>query len=248
MSRSLRCFQDAFISALYQRTPKALAALVSQPGFSVYRNTVIKGCVDALCDNFPAVERLVGIEWLQAAAAVYAQQAPPSDARLICYGATFPDFLQSFGPARELPYLADVARLDRLWLEAYIAPPSPCLLLADLAGKSAEELAPCVLRPRACVRWRWFPEQPIYTFWRYNREERQLPDDILWRGEGALLLGHSTGVTWQPLEVGACTFLDACAGGHDLEHASARALDAQPDLDFGALLGQLLSASVFLPL
>ena len=66
MSLSLGRFQDAFVDALQGVEPAALdeadrliATLTAQPGFAVYRNTVMKGCVDALRANFPTVERLV---------------------------------------------------------------------------------------------------------------------------------------------------------------------------------------------
>jgi hypothetical protein len=241
-------FQDAFIDALYQGPADDLAALTAQPGFAVYRNTLFKGCVDALCDNYPAVERLVGRAWLEAAATRYARQSPPRDARLLFYGEDFADFLGNLDASRELPYLADVARLDRLWLEAFSAVQEPCLERADLAGMSATDLARCGLRPRAGVRWRWFAGQPIYSLWRYNREALPLPEEIPWHGEGALLVGGPAGVAWQPLERGACAFLDACRSGLDLDSASSLALGAQADLDFTALLGRLLGAAVFAPL
>lgn len=248
MKTSLGVFQDAFVDALYQRPAPALQAVTAQPAFEVYRNTVLKGCVDALCDNFPAVERLVGTDWLRAAAAIHARETPPSDARLVYYGEHFADFLDAFEPARELPYLGDVARLDRLWIEAFAAPQEPVLELASLAGMTASDLAACRLEPRASARWRWFAEQPIYSIWRHNREALPMPEELAWQGEGALLVGHAEGVAWQALEVGGCAFLDACAAGHDLDHASALALDAQPELDFTALLGRLLGAAVFRPL
>lgn len=248
MNLSLGQFQDAFTEALYQRPAPQLAALTAQPAFEVYRNTVFKGCIDALCANFPAVERLVGYGWLAAAAAVYARRTPPVDARLIYYGAGFADFLETFEPAAELPYLANIARLDRLWLEAFAAPECAGLMLAELAGMTTSDLARCGLRPRANVRWRWFAGQPIHTLWRSNREGLASPETLAWQGEGALLVGGVAGVTSQALEVGACAFLDACAAGHDLDHASALALEVQPTLDFNALLGQLLAAKAFAPL
>ena len=51
MSGSLAAFQDAFVAALTGAPGSAageVAALVGQPGFAVYRNTLAKGCVDAL--------------------------------------------------------------------------------------------------------------------------------------------------------------------------------------------------------
>jgi membrane-bound lytic murein transglycosylase B len=55
-----------------------VASLARRPGFAVLRNTVRKACVDALQANFPAVTRLVGDEWMRAAAARFAVE-PPSD-------------------------------------------------------------------------------------------------------------------------------------------------------------------------
>lgn len=248
MKSSLAAFQDAFVEALYQRPAPALRAVTAQAAFEVYRNTVLKGCIDALCANFPSVERLVGTQWFRAAAAIHARQTPPEDARLVYYGEGFADFLAAFEPARELPYLAGVARLDRLWTEAFAAPQEAALDLASLAGMTASDLAHARLTPRASVRWRWFGEQPIYSLWRCNREALPIPEALPWQGEGVLLVGHAEGVRWQPLEVGGCVFLDACCTGHDLERASALALEAQPDLDFTALLGRLLDASAFRPI
>ncbi|UXH37845.1 MULTISPECIES: DNA-binding domain-containing protein [Pseudomonas] len=248
MKTALGAFQDAFVEALHRRPVPALRSLTAQSGFEVYRNTVLKGCVDALCDNFPTIERLVGKDWLRAAAAIHARETPPCDVRLILYGEGFADFLEAFEPARELPYLGPVARLDRLWNEAFAAPAQALLELASLAGMSARDLAACRLEPRTCVRWGWFNGQPIYSIWRYNREALPIPEELPWRGEGALLVGHAEGVTWHALEAGGCAFLDACAAGNDLDRASALALATQPDLDFHDLLGRLLGAGVFRPI
>lgn len=248
MKTSLGVFQDAFVEALYQRPAPALQSVTTQAAFEVYRNTVLKGCIDALCDNFPTVECLVGAQWMRAASAIHARETPPGDARLVLYGKDFADFLATFEPVRQLPYLSAVARLDRLWTEAFVAPQEALLDLASLAGMTASDLAACHLAPRACVRWRWFAEQPIYSIWHCNREALSIPEELPWQGEGVLLVGHAEGVAWQALEVGGCALLDACAAGNNLDQASALALDAQPDLDFHDLLDRLLCAGVFRPI
>lgn len=245
MKLSLGQFQDAFVEAIYRRPAPGLEPLTAQGAFSVYRNTVFKGCVDALCDNYPAVERLVGTQWMRAAAAEYAHRSPPTDARLVRYGAAFPMFLEDLEPVHGLTYLADVARLDHDWLEAFCSPAQASLELAELAGMSAEALGALCLRPRIAARWRWFDAQPIYSLWCHSREGLDWPDGAPWCGEGALLVGGSEGVGQQPLDKGGCDFLDACAAGHDLDHASALALQAQPDLDFNDLLERLLRIGVF---
>lgn len=248
MNMTLAQFQDAFVEALYLRPAPALQALSRQPAFAVYRNTVLNGCVEALLANFPSVERLVGEHWMRATAAAYAQDSPPVDARLITYGAGFAAFIDTLLPTHGLPWLGDVARLDFDWAQAFAAPDAPALVLADLAGMSAEVLAQAHLRPRPGVHWRWFEQYPVFSLWQCNRMARDWAQEQPWVAEGALLSGDASGVSAQPLEIGGCAFLDACAAGHSLEQASERAEKTQPDLDFSDLLGRLLAARVFSPL
>jgi hypothetical protein len=51
----------------------------------------------------------------------YVALAPPSSPIMLDYGAGFPDFIGAFEPAKCLPYLQDVARIERAWIEAYHA-------------------------------------------------------------------------------------------------------------------------------
>ncbi|MCQ4298045.1 DNA-binding domain-containing protein [Pseudomonas stutzeri] len=248
MSSTLAAFQDAFVAALAGAPDSAageVAALAAQPGFAVYRNTLIKGCVDALRANFPSVERLVGEEWFAAAATLHAWQTLPRSGPLLEYGEDYPAFLQHFEPARELPYLSGVAQLDRLWLEVFSAVEQPVLTLAALATQTPEQLARQTLVPRAALRWRWFAELPVYTIWSCTREQREVSAAMLWWGEGALLSRSAGRIGWQPLERAGCVFLDACAAGVSLEQASELALAIQPELDFNDLLGRLLTAGAF---
>ena len=238
-------FQDAFVGALYDRESAALAMLSAQPGFKVYRNTVMKGAVDALQANFPTVVRLVGSEWLQAAAAIHARQSPPSDSRLIHHGAEFPAFLDQFEHARELPYLGNVARLDLLWTQCHAAADEPGIDVNQIAALAPEGLAELQLTPRAAARWSWFADQPVFSIWHHNREALPMPDPLQWQGEGALLVRSEGVVHWQPLDIGGCAFLDACASGQNLAQAAEHASNIQPSLDILDLLTRLVSADVF---
>ncbi|MDN7181569.1 DNA-binding domain-containing protein [Caballeronia sp. SEWSISQ10-4 2] len=247
MTGALSRFQDDFILAIHggEVYDGPVAALVRQPGFAVYRNTIVKGCIDALQANYPCIERLVGTEWFRAAAAVYVDRLPPLDSRLLGYGHDFADFLGDFEPAKELPYLPNVARLDRFWTEAHVAADEPLLDAAAIARLPPHELVNIVFKPQAAVRWVWFADQPAYTIWRVNREQAPMPDELAWTGEGALLVRLDGVVRWQALDAGACVFLDACARGVSLEHAVTCALDVHPDADVGAMLSGLLSAGAF---
>ena len=101
-------FQDAFVAAIggHRAALSPWLDEAEHPGLAVYRNTIARGCVDALADNFPTVQTMVGEDWFRAAAALFAREAPPASAALLDYGADFPAWLQRFPPAAELPYLA----------------------------------------------------------------------------------------------------------------------------------------------
>lgn len=245
---SLARFQDAFARALMvepARAGAAVAGLVSQPAFAVYRNTVMKGCVDALHANFPAAARLVGDEWFRAAAAVYVAGELPTEPSLLAYGASFPAFLSGFAPAADLPYLADVARLDRLWTQAHVAADAPTLDRASLAGIDPDTLAATVLHLHPAARWAWFPDAPIYTIWRRNREESGDGSGIDWRGEGALLTRPDGAVRWTAIDAPACRFLEACAGGDPVAGAIDAALETDDSANLVRLLFALVDAGAF---
>lgn len=253
MTQAFTTFQSAFASALlHPGSPAAQAveALTTQPAFAVYRNTVMKGCIDALEANFPSVARLVGQDWFRAAAAVYVVAHPPSDGRMLRYGDGFADFLYQFEPARELPYLADVARLDRCWTEAHMAADASAVDSQFLATLPPEVLGDTVLMPHPAARWHWFPTQPVYSMWHHNREtslQHGSMDGINWHGEGALLTRPHDAVLWCAASQADCAFLDACAEGQPLGHAAAAALDTDPALDLADLLARLLRAGALIP-
>ena len=249
---TLRDFQDDFARALLTAsdpdTPHRLHAIASQPGFAVYRNTVLKSCIDALQANYPSVHAIVGDEWFRAAAAIYVHDRPPRTPTLLEYGEDFAAFLVAFEPAATLPYLAAVARLDRYWTEAHIARDEAPLAPGVLAGLRAESLARCRLRPHASARWAYFDDAPAATIWRCNREgDAHALTDIDWRGEGLLLVRPHDAVEAVDLDAAGCAFMSACAEGATLADAAARALACGEHTDLTALVARLLGAGAFGP-
>lgn len=246
---ALRDFQRRFAHALLAQDPARevpeAAALARQPGFAVYRNTVMKGLVDALAAGYPAVLRLVGEEWFRAAATVYARANPPREPMLVTYGATFPEFLAGFAPAADLPWLAAVARLDRFFIEAHVAPDAPALDPASLAALAPDALARTVLALHPSARWAWSAEAPVHSLWARSRAGADDLSDVAWHAEGTLIVRPRAAVEWRPLDAAGCAFLDACASGAALADAATAALDADGDVDIAALLATLLGAGAF---
>ena len=207
-------FQRDFAAALLGEPASAAAqALAAQPGFAVYRNTVLRGCIDALAANYPTVATLVGPEWFDAAAGAFVRDHLPRDGSLAAYGAGFAGFLDAFEPAAGLDYLPGVARLDRAWTESHLAADAPVLAAASLAGLSTMQLLQAVLVPHPAARWVRSPDLPIFTIWRRHREHAALDQELDWRGEGGLVTRPGTVVAWQGLAGAAATFLDAMRAG-----------------------------------
>jgi hypothetical protein len=98
----------------------------------IYRNTFFSVLAAALRISYPTVHRLVGAEFFEGAARVFAEERPPESAYLNEYGAALGDFLARFAPAASLPYLPDVARLEWAVNCALHAPDVPSLDLSRL--------------------------------------------------------------------------------------------------------------------
>lgn len=241
----LGSFQDAFAAALLDPASSAVGGLATQPGFSVYRNTFTKGCIDALQASYPSVARLVGEEWFRAAALVHVRAAPPRSPVLLDYGAEFARFLEDFAPATELPYLPGVARLDRCWSEAHVAADDPVLAPAAISALTPRQLETARLRPHAAARWLHFDAQPIFTIWQRNRNGDDDASEIAWQGEAALITRPHDAVEARRIDAAACAFLDACAAGDTLADAALAALAADPRADLAQLMALLLEAGAF---
>lgn len=238
---ALARFQDEFADALYADDASGLA---SHPAFAVYRNTVMRGCLDALEANFPAVVCLVGRDWFRAAAAIYAARQPPRDARLMTYGDGFADFLADFEPARDLVYLAAVARLDRLWSESHAAADADTLTASLLQAEPAHRLGDRRLSLHPATRWLVAPV-PVVSIWRASRAGVAVADDLAWHPEPALVTRVDDGVRVTVVPAASLRFIEACVDGYPLAEAADRTRRIHADARIDLILSGLLSAGAF---
>src|SRR5262252_10465795 len=86
--------------------------------YNVYRNNVTVSLIDALAAAFPATLRVTGVDFFRAVARFYVRSTPPSSPLLFEYGRDFPDFIERYEYAQSVPWLSDVARIERAWLDA----------------------------------------------------------------------------------------------------------------------------------
>lgn len=244
-SHSLFERQKHFASALLYPAmpmPPGLVGPDRQPSekrFNVYRNNVVVGLVDALKAAFPAVLRIVGDEFFAAMARIYVSRHPPESPVMLDYGGTFPDFIEAFGPANSVPYLHDVARLERAWAEAYHAAevsPIDHAVLATIDPDSLPHLRltlhPSARVVRSCI--------PVVQIWQMNIDRgKPTGVDITIGGEDALVLRPHAEVEVRRLPVGAAAFIHAIAANHSMNEATTLALDDHADFDLAGALRDL---------
>lgn len=246
MIADLGTFQSAFIRDLTGAPMQpAASSLAQQPGFAVYRNTVVAACIDALAANYPTVRQVVGADWFRDAARAFVRAHPPRTGVLASYGLEFAPFLASFDPDADLPYLPGIADLDRCWNEAHLAGDAPALRAADFAALTPEQLGGARLVPHPAARWRSFETMPIYTLWRRHREKLPPDEALPWRGESALLTRPGSSVSWLDIPDDAAAFLRACAAARSFDEALGGAAFASTTDGLSIWLPRLIHAGAF---
>ena len=241
----LRDFQASFARGLWSPEEDAsTSALAGQPGYAVYRNTVMAACVDALTANYPTVHRLIGVDCFNDAATAFVRTSPPSSGMLAGYGQGFATFLSSVDTVAQLAYLPGVAMLDRFWTEAHFAADSEVLASPDLVGLLPEGLSRSRFVPHPAARWQTFETLPIYTLWQRHRDDLPLDAELNWRGESALVTRPKGAVAWTAIPPAAAVFLSSSASGKPFDMAIDDAATAE-GADDASWLPALIRAGAF---
>ena len=232
-------FEASFAQALLDPERPLPDGISPARRFSVYRNNVVAGLVKALASRFPAVKRIVGEEFFTAMARAFVVARPPRSAVLASYGEEFADFIAAFEPARDLAYLADVARIEAARTRAYHA--------ADATPVGAGEFAALDVDAVAGLRLTLHPSaeiirsaHPIVTIWAMNSGERALSPIDDWCGEDALVARPSLDVEVRLLPQGGAAFLLALAEKRTLGEAADVALAECSEFDLTGNLAGLI--------
>lgn len=170
--------QRLLMQALRSGQPGALAGWTRAParatvarGLAVYTANAAVNAERALGARYPTVQAMLGDETFAPMARAFWRQSPPVRGDLAQWGDALPDFLADAEQLAELPYLADVARLDDAVARAEgAADMEPDLAtLMRLSDTAPERL---VLRPSpglALVA----SGHPIVTVWRAHHDAQQ---------------------------------------------------------------------------
>jgi hypothetical protein len=240
--------QQAFAAALLQPGSDVPAGVTSARGaadplrFAVYRNNVFVGLVRALAQRFPVTERLVGEDFFRGMARTYAAGRKPESPLMFEYGRDFPDFVASFLPAATLPYLADVARLEAAWTDAYHAADVESLDIAALAAIPADRIDAVRFVPHPAARL-IHSVHPAGSIWAGHRNDPVTPP-ASWVPETVLVVRPRMEVSVRVLPARDGGFAEALLAGETLG-AAARAVSDESDFDFGAALVGLVTLGAF---
>lgn len=213
--------------------------------FNVYRNNVTVSLINALADIFPAVKRITGESFFRDMAREFVRAHPPTSPLLFEYGDGFAAFIQTFEPAARMPYLSDVARVERCWLNAYHAADTPALEPTRLREIPPDSLGNARFAPHPAtglVRSK-FSAFEIFdancNHGTVGRIQAGLPQDVL-----VTRPGHDVVVTRLPDGHGGF-FARLIAGGTLAEAAEAGANEAKA-FEISEAIGGLVSTGAFI--
>ena len=243
-------YAGAFSSALTRpdlETPSLVIGPKGKSGtkrYNVYRNNVTVSLIDALAAAFPAVQRITGVEFFRAMARFYVRETPPRSPLLFEYGRDFPQFVERYEYASQMPWLADVARIERAWLDAYHAADVDVLSAVDLADAPRERLADLRFQPHPAtriIRSRF----AAVTIFAANRTGSAFGEINAAEPEDALITRPKYDVVVRRLPPGGADFLSALLAGRPLGAAVASALEAAPSFVIAGSLARMIEAGAF---
>ncbi len=212
--------------------------------YNVYRNNVVVSLIDALAAIYPAVQRITGEEFFRAMARRHVRTMPPTSPLLFEYGRDFPAFIERYEYARDVPWLADTARIERGWLDAYHAADDEPLPASTLASVPPDRLAGLTFTPHPAtrvVRSRY----AAVTIFAANRDTKPFGTINAAEGEDALITRPDLDVVVRRLPPGAATFVAALIAGRSLGEAAGAALADTPSFDIGAGIAGMIEAGAF---
>lgn len=242
---ALMSLQADFTNALLAPDSACPKGLFSSNGadpasrFAVYRNNVHSSLINALAAAYPVTLQLVGDEFFRAMAGVHVQDQPPTSPLISEYGSTFSDFIQGFEPAASVPYLADIARLERLRVRAYhaadVQPLEPHAVLRHLQSPTDLGQLRLQLHPSLATLSSTYA---IVAVWAAHQNAATWDP---WHPESALVLRHGLAVKVFAIDSGSVAFINSLNQGTGLETAVEHALEASAEFDLNHCLSLLIS-------
>ncbi len=214
----------------------------------IYRHNVYANLRGVLKDIYPVILAIVGDAFFQHAADQFVKAHPSRSGDLNQFGGEWATFLAAYPHATELPYLADVARLEWAWHQSFHAADGQAFDLARLAVIPPEEHgALCfVLHPAVRLVESKFP---ILRIWEVNQPAFSGEIEVDWEAPlDSLLVYRANGVEVliKRITGAGFAFLQALRQHASLEAAATAALNIDEAFDLQGFLLESVQSGVII--
>lgn len=205
--------QQRFIDGIFDGDTAVVADLLPSASLSaaerlaIYRDSMRGIHAKALGLMYPVCKRLVGESFFNPLCLAYLGRHPGDSHSLDDFGRAFAGFLEEFEPARQLPYLADVVRLEWAWHQAFNAA-EETFDVAALGELAETDLARVVFRPSPSLRL-LDSTYPVHRIWEANQpdageSEVHLDEGpvrlAIWRRGDAMHMAPADASQWRLLQ------------------------------------------------
>ncbi|NJN50697.1 MAG: DUF2063 domain-containing protein [Gammaproteobacteria bacterium] len=209
------------------------------PGLQIeiYENNVRENFRKALAATYEVVAQLAGADCFATLARDYQRAHPSRSGDLERFGADFAAFLDTLYDTTPFAYLADMARLERLYEDARFAADLPAADLAMLATAEESAVAACQfgLHPSVGLCRSRFP---VHSIWLAHQADR-VSADLGAPGEQVLIWRQAGAVRIATIDAATFSFFDALRRGCRLADALTCAGDVDAGFDAGPALQML---------
>lgn len=204
--------------------------------FDIYRNNVRSARVAALRQTFPVLEQFLGADYFGAAAALFVSTQPPVSAALHEYGDGFGEFLLQLPALVSMPWLGEVAQIERARIRAFHAANRLPFALDASADNLERQLDVALI---------WHPSvslirahSPAFALWDSQVDNRPPPSAEHWRAQIVLVWRQGFELRTEALSAAQWELLDLFKTGCSLSQAAA--MRPQGPAETANELGQLL--------
>lgn len=245
---TLRELQENFVTGLYGTPDDILPYLCANKQLTAaerltcYQTSLLGHLSDALTAVYPVCRRLVGTDYFERLSTRYIKTHPSTSVNIHQYGATLAEFLATFPPLKNYPYLPDVARLEWVWHRAFYAADETPFDLAALTHLREDELTSLQLKLSATAHL-LSSDYPIHRIWQVNQPD--YPDEptvdldeggvqlLIWRQNYALRI--------DPLSEAEWVWLSNISTGAFFAPLCKRLAEDYPDWDIPHLAAQCIA-------
>ena len=213
----------------------------------IYRNNLNASLSDALEAVFPVIARLVGDRYFQQLSRGFIAGHPLRASSLHGFGRELPDHIVQQPELADLPYLADVARLEWGCHEVYHE--------ADHEALAATRLAQVPPERQLQLRFRLAPatrlltsRYPVLSIWASNQpgaSNAVAPISLEEGGVRVLIARRNGEIEFRVLGEAEDVWLRALAVDATLAEATESAIAQTVEFDLGGVLGRHLSLGTF---